>query len=56
MLRDPRGANSFLEKVTILRREAKKGENREAKKGENVVELVHLEVYPFTVIVYLSEL
>ena len=35
----PWAANSFLEEVTLLRKEAKKGK---------IVELLHLKVYPFT--------
>ena len=40
----PGGANSFLEEVTHLRSEAKKGKK---------VELLHLKVYPFTLIVFI---
>ena len=36
------GANSFLEEVTLLRREPKRGK---------ILGLLHLKVYPFTIIV-----
>ena len=40
----PGAANSFLEEVTHLRSEAKKGK---------IVELLHLNIYPFTFIVFI---
>ena len=44
----PRGANSFLEEETLLRREANKGK---------IVELFHpMKVHPFTIILFITNM
>ena len=43
----PKGANFSVEEVTLLKREEKKGE---------VVELFHLKIYPFTLVVLIRNI